>query len=54
MSEEERMRSNMYWDHVFILLEFMINDIYPDDFRKFSPNGVIRDYFKNKYNLNVK
>jgi len=54
IEEQIELLSSVHWDAVFELLQFMINDIYPGDFEEFSPNGVIKDYFKNKYQIKLK
>jgi hypothetical protein len=36
------------------MLEFMMNDVYPSDFREFSPDGVVKDYFKNKFKITAR
>lgn len=46
--------SNSYWDYTFAMLEFMMNDVYPSDFQEFSPNGVVKDYFKNKFKISAR
>jgi hypothetical protein len=46
--------SNHYWDYTFAMLEFMMNDVYPSDFKEFSPDGVIKDYFKNKFKITAR
>lgn len=46
--------SNARWDEVFNLLEFMVNDIFPSDFDEYCTTGIIRDYFKNKYQIKLK
>lgn len=54
LNEQMEICSRATWDLVFQLLEFMMNDIYPEDFNEHSPNGIIKDYFKNKYKLIIK
>lgn len=48
-SSQNKILSDMHWDEVMKILEFIFNDIYPSDFRKFSPDGKVSIYFKNKY-----
>jgi len=52
--EQMEILSRATWEQVFSLLEFMMNDIYPDDFDRFSPDGIIKDYFKNKFHIQIK
>lgn len=52
--EQKEILSNAYWDSVFQLLEFMLNDIFPSDFYEISPKGNIKEYFKKKYQINLK
>jgi hypothetical protein len=49
--EQQEILSNAYWDSVFQILEFMINDIFPSDFEEISPNRDIKLYFKKKYQI---
>lgn len=46
--------SNARWDEVFELLQFMVNDIFPDDYNEYCKTGIIRDYFKTKYQIKLK
>jgi len=52
--EQQEILSNAHWEQIFQLLEFMVNDIYPDDFDYVSPSGDVRDYFKAKYQVTFK
>jgi hypothetical protein len=52
--KQKDILSNAYWDSVFQLLEFMINDIFPSDFNEISPNGDVKEYFKKKYQISFK
>ncbi len=52
--EQQEILSNAHWEQIFQLLEFMVNDIYPDDFDDLSPTGDVRDYFKAKYQVTFK
>lgn len=48
-----KLISNARWDEVFQILEFMMNDIFPDDFNEFSTDKTVRTYFKNKYQIKL-
>lgn len=48
-----RIISDARWDEVFELLQFIVNDIYPSDFDEYCKTGIIRDYFKNKYQIRL-
>jgi len=50
----ELILSNAYWDYTFAMLEFMMNDVFPSDFEEFAPNGVVKDYFKNKVKITAR
>lgn len=50
----ELILSNAYWDYTFGILEFMMNDVYPSDFKEFSPEGKVKDYFKNKFKITAR
>lgn len=52
--EQKEILSNAHWDAIFELLQFLMNDIQPSDFYEFSPNGNIKQYFKNKYQVKIK
>jgi hypothetical protein len=52
--EQQEILSNAHWEQIFQLLEFMVNDIYPDDFDDVSLSGDVRDYFKAKYQVTFK
>lgn len=52
--EQQEILSNAHWDAIFELLQFLMNDIQPSDFYEFSPNGNIKQYFKNKYQVKIK
>jgi hypothetical protein len=52
--KQKDILSNAYWDSVFQLLEFMINDIFPSDFNEISTNGDVKEYFKKKYQISSK
>jgi malate synthase len=54
MRNDRHIMSNARWDEIFELLHFMMNDIYPDDFKEYCETGIIRDYFKNKYLIELK
>jgi hypothetical protein len=52
--KQKEILSDAYWDSIFQLLEFMINDIFPSDFEEISPNGDVKQYFKTKYQISFK
>lgn len=52
--EQQEILSNAHWDAIFELLQFLMNDIQPSDFYEFSPNGNVKQYFKNKYQVKIK
>lgn len=52
--EQQEILSNAYWDQIFELLQFLMNDIHPDDFFEHSPDGNIKQYFKSKYQVKIK
>ncbi len=54
MEEQINLISNAHWDSIFILLEFMMNDITPGDFHEFTPKGNFKEYFQNKYQVKLK
>lgn len=54
LEEQIEILSNAHWDAIFELLQFLMNDIQPSDFYEFSPNGNIKQYFKNKYQVKIK
>jgi hypothetical protein len=52
--EQQEILSNAYWDQIFELLQFLMNDIQPDDFFEHSHDGNIKKYFKSKYQVRIK
>jgi hypothetical protein len=52
--KQKEILSDAYWDSIFQLLEFMINDIFPSDFEEVSPDGDVKLYFKRKYQITFK
>ena len=49
-----RLISNARWDEIFQILEFMMNDIFPDDFNQYATDKSVRTYFKNKYQIKLR
>lgn len=54
MDKQIDLLSDAYWEQVFEFLQFMMNDIYPADYKEYSKNDLIIDYFKNKYQIKIK
>lgn len=46
--------SNANWDFCFEIIQLWMNDIHPSDLEEYSPSRNIREYFKNKFQLQSK